>query len=230
MKMEKFDLRILISLLTSTFLLSFFTHPSNAVVGNGSVDQVFILFQIAYLVVGFFTGLYLLVMLWFLIRYRNSSNRESTVWSLKKQNKYILYWVLLVCALVATETLVEAPVTDFVTAKPEDRPVDGVINVRAHQFAFELNGSQSITIQRDKVYMVNVTSSDVIHSFYLFEFGYKIDAVPGRFNIFYLHITDISNQPADGYLVICSEYCGSSHYIMAQDAANGGGAARILVV
>ena len=258
MKMKKFDLRIIVSLIASTFFLSVFTHPSNAVVGDESLAQVRILFDIAFIVVATFTAGYLLLMLFYLLRYRNSNSRDVSVWSLKKQNKYILAWTIIVICLVATETLVEAPVTDFVTSPPENgQPVDGVINVVAHQFQFMVwlqNGTsafnapsnclnfdptcQNVTIQAGKTYMVNITSIDVIHSFFLFEFGYKLDAVPGRLNVFYLKISSDAaknTQPKNsdgspaGYEVICSEFCGPGHFTMAQDTTQGGGAARIIV-
>lgn len=250
MKMKKFDLRILLSLIASTFFLSSLTHPVGAVVGNESLAQVHILFWIAFVVVSLFTGGYFLVMLFFFFRYRSSANRQASVWSIKRQNKYIMAWVLIVIALVATETLVEAPVTEYITEAPPAGEIAGTIHVLAHQFQFMVwltapnvssmpaacgsfdASCQNVTIQAGKTYEVNITSIDVIHSFFFYEFGYKLDAVPGRHNVFYLHVDKeaIGNEPALGYQVICSEYCGASHYTMAQDAVNGGGAARILIV
>lgn len=119
--------------------------------------------------------------------------------------------------------------TNFVTNTSETNQVSGLINVIAKQFEFLLNGSNNITIHKNLIYEINVTSIDVIHSLFIYELGYKIDAIPGRVNIFYLQFKDISQEPTNGYKIICSEFCGSDHYLMSEDYPTGG-AARIIVI
>ncbi len=64
-------------------------------------------------------------------------------------------------------------------------------------------------LQVGKTYLLNVTSVDVIHSFYVYDLSFKIDAVPGTFNVFKLKILK-----AGEYEIKCAEYCGFNHYGM----------------
>jgi cytochrome c oxidase subunit 2 len=58
----------------------------------------------------------------------------------------------------------------------------------------------------------NLSSIDVIHSFFLPAFRVKEDVVPGRINYFWIRTTDIGS-----YYASCAEYCGLNHsYMYAQ--------------
>lgn len=57
---------------------------------------------------------------------------------------------------------------------------------------------------------IRLQAADVIHSFYVPEFLYKKDAVPGRTNEF-----DVVVKRAGTYTGQCAEFCGLSHYQMA---------------
>ena len=60
-----------------------------------------------------------------------------------------------------------------------------------------------------KIVRVQVTGSDVIHSFAVPSFGIKIDAVPGRLNETWFKATK------EGiYYGQCSELCGKNHAFM----------------
>ncbi len=54
-----------------------------------------------------------------------------------------------------------------------------------------------------------VTSDDVIHSFYVPQFLFKRDVVPGRQNVF-----DITVEEAGTYRGQCAEFCGVGHSAM----------------
>ncbi|MBI1308459.1 MAG: cytochrome c oxidase subunit II [Proteobacteria bacterium] len=54
--------------------------------------------------------------------------------------------------------------------------------------------------------VVHVTSSDVIHSFFVPHLGVKIDAIPGRINY-----TWFQADKAGDYLGQCAELCGQAH-------------------
>jgi cytochrome c oxidase subunit 2 len=53
---------------------------------------------------------------------------------------------------------------------------------------------------------IRVTGQDVIHSFYVPQFFYKKDAIPGRINTFQINITE-----AGTYGGQCAEFCGLGH-------------------
>lgn len=57
-----------------------------------------------------------------------------------------------------------------------------------------------------------LTSTDVIHSFWIPALGGKMDAIPGRTNVLRLMPTK-----AGVYRGVCAEFCGASHALMAFD-------------
>ena len=56
---------------------------------------------------------------------------------------------------------------------------------------------------------IRLHAQDVIHSFYVPQFLYKLDAIPGRVNAF-----DIVVEQPGTYTGQCAEFCGLSHYEM----------------
>jgi len=56
---------------------------------------------------------------------------------------------------------------------------------------------------------VQLTSTDVIHSFYLPNFRTKMDAVPGQVNRLWFQ----AKEPGE-YDIGCAQHCGTHHYKM----------------
>ena len=56
----------------------------------------------------------------------------------------------------------------------------------------------------------HVTSLDVIHSFWAYQLGVKVDAVPGADNV-----ADVTPQKLGTFNVRCAELCGVWHGAMA---------------
>jgi len=99
-----------------------------------------------------------------------------------------------------------------------DNPPAGsspTIKIVGHQWYWEFaypDGSKSLRdlkIKSGQVYKLEVTSTDVIHSFFVYELGIKIDAVPGRINHYWIQ----ADRPGE-YRISCTEYCGLLHYDM----------------
>jgi cytochrome c oxidase subunit 2 len=93
-----------------------------------------------------------------------------------------------------------------------------VVQVKAIQWAWSfeyppVNGvsviSDELHIPVDKQVLLQMTSNDVIHSFWVPEFRVKQDVVPGR--ITQLRVTPIR---VGNYKVRCAELCGTSHAYM----------------
>jgi cytochrome c oxidase subunit 2 len=57
--------------------------------------------------------------------------------------------------------------------------------------------------------MIQMTSKDVIHSFYLPNARIKADAIPGRYAKLWFDTTKTGN-----YEIACAEMCGTHHYLM----------------
>ncbi len=115
----------------------------------------------------------------------------------------------LVVAAVAGGTLYTLQITDTI---PEG---DIYIDVIAHQWFWEFvypdqNVSDGLLrVQVNAVVVLNITSADVIHSFFIPEFRLKVDAIPGRVNQYWFQA-----EKAGEYIIECAEYCGVSHFSM----------------
>ena len=90
-----------------------------------------------------------------------------------------------------------------------------IINVTARQFAFTFEypeygiTSTELYMPVDKQVLLNMTSNDVIHSFWVPEFRVKQDIVPGINTEYRITPTELGS-----YKVRCAELCGASHAYM----------------
>jgi cytochrome c oxidase subunit 2 len=73
--------------------------------------------------------------------------------------------------------------------------------------------SKELHIPVDQRVHLVITSTDVIHSFWVPAFGIKQDAVPGRQTQVYLTATEVGTYPG-----LCAELCGFGHTDMRLDA------------
>jgi cytochrome c oxidase subunit 2 len=87
------------------------------------------------------------------------------------------------------------------------------INVIGHQWWWEFEypeygftTAQEMYIPTDRTVLLNLTSADVIHSFWTPRLHGKRDAVPGRIN----NLVYFAEEPGD-YLGQCAEFCGLAH-------------------
>ncbi len=86
------------------------------------------------------------------------------------------------------------------------------INVTAKQWlwGFEyLNGrkfTNELTVPKGKPVKLIMTSSDVLHSFFVPAFRLKQDVVPGTYTTLWFNATETGT-----YEVFCAEYCGTAH-------------------
>lgn len=56
---------------------------------------------------------------------------------------------------------------------------------------------------------LEVVSVDVAHSFFIYELGVHIDAIPGHDNHYWLR----ADSPGE-YRIECTQFCGTGHYTM----------------
>jgi cytochrome c oxidase subunit 2 len=128
-------------------------------------------------------------------------------------------WTAVPTALVTAIAIVSA----IVLHDNGDVPKDALhVKVTAQQFTwtFEYTDGPAKGITAPNLYMpvhraveLEITSVDVLHSFWVPEFGQKQDAVPGRTNPLLITPTKTGTYP-----VICTELCGLGHALMRRDA------------
>lgn len=128
-----------------------------------------------------------------------------------------ILWTLIPTVLVTAIGIVSAVVLaqDDSAGKHPLR-----INVVAQQFIWAFNypsannlTSATLVVPKDRSVLLTFTSKDVIHSFWVPEWGQKQDTVPGIHPT--LHITP---DRLGTFPVICTELCGLGHALMRTQA------------
>jgi cytochrome c oxidase subunit 2 len=130
-----------------------------------------------------------------------------------------IVWTAIPTALVTAIAIVSAIVLHDNGTVPKNALH---VDVTAEQFTWVFNYSDGpgkgvalpdLYLPKDRSVILEIGSKDVIHSFWVPEFGQKQDAVPGRINPLKITATKIGTYP-----VICTELCGLGHAIMRRSA------------
>jgi len=124
-----------------------------------------------------------------------------------------ILWTAIPAVLVTAISIVSG----IVLVKNEQTPKDHLnVNVTARQFAwtFSYPGDGNLTSAQlrlpvDKTVKLHLHALDVIHSFWVPEFGQKQDAVPGLDT----HVV-VTPKRLGTFPVICTELCGLGHAVM----------------
>ncbi|HEX9415991.1 MAG TPA: cytochrome c oxidase subunit II [Gaiellaceae bacterium] len=126
-------------------------------------------------------------------------------------------WTAVPAVLVTAIAIVSAVVLSRNDSFPKDHLT---VDVTAQQFtwSFKYPGQGNVTstllrLPLHKSVKLNLHSLDVIHSFYVPEFGQKQDAVPGITTHLKITPTKLGSFP-----VICTELCGLGHALMRSQA------------
>jgi cytochrome c oxidase subunit 2 len=126
-----------------------------------------------------------------------------------------IVWTAIPAALVTAISIVSAVVLAQ-NSHAGSNPL--VVKVVGQQFAWQFtypNGKTYgyLTLPKGRHAKLDITSKDVIHSFWVPEFSQKQDAVPGQHNTIVVTPTRTGTFP-----VICTELCGLGHALMRSHA------------
>jgi cytochrome c oxidase subunit 2 len=126
-----------------------------------------------------------------------------------------IVWTAIPAALVTAISIVSAVVLAQ-NSHAGSNPL--VVKVVGQQFAWQFtypNGKTYgyLTLPKGRHAKLDITSKDVIHSFWVPEFSQKQDAVPGQHNRIVITPTRLGTFP-----VICTELCGLGHALMRSHA------------
>ncbi|MEX2546571.1 MAG: cytochrome c oxidase subunit II [Chloroflexota bacterium] len=182
--------------------------------GEATSDLYDLTFAIAVIVFVLVEGL----LIWITIRYR----RRPTDTELPKQthgsNPLEILWTI-VPAITVTLLFIAALITLNEQAEASSTSPSVVIEVTGFQwqwtFKYPDQGLSFTGTGRDGPVMalpvdeqirIRLMATDVIHSFYVPQFLYKKDVVPGRVNEFDVVVNDVGT-----YTGQCAEFCGLSH-------------------
>ena len=192
---------------------SFGVQQSETVSGR-SVRHLWQGFSIGAFIIG---GFVLLLILWAVIRYRRKDDSipEQTQYHLPLEVAYTVVPILIVFGLFAATLVVE----NKELANP---PTNVIINVNAFQWGWKFSypGTSAVvvgqTTQDPTMVMpvntnvhINLTSTDVVHGFYIRRFNFSRYALPGVLNQFTFRAINTGTFPGQ-----CTQICGLYHALM----------------
>lgn len=166
------------------------------------------------------------LLLWFVIRYRRRDGRRAhyshgnarleVAWTL------IPFVIVLLIAWASADVWMEVKAADRTAVAATE--ADLFLSVSAKQFEWNVTypgadgelGTDDDFVKRNQIHVpvgrairIDLTSEDVIHSFFLPEFRVKQDAVPGMVIPVWFQATEVGEYP-----LACAELCGIGHYRM----------------
>ncbi|MBU6514539.1 MAG: cytochrome c oxidase subunit II [Acidobacteriota bacterium] len=171
-------------------------------------------FSIGAVIIG---ALVVVLMLWAIVRYRRKGDRipEQHQYHLPLEVIYTVVPILIVFGLFAATLVVE----NKATANPK---TNVVVNVNAFQWGWQFlypgtnalvygqtTQSPIMEIPVNTNVHINLTSTDVIHGFYVRAFNFSRYALPGVVNQF-----TIRAQSTGTFFGQCTQLCGLYHSLM----------------
>lgn len=150
------------------------------------------------------------VMIYFVIKYRRKSPNDKPVgpthstaielgWTLPP---LILVMIIFVWGFRGFMDMNQAP----------NGAYQVLVGASKWSWSFTYNGGETdskLCVPVNTPISLVMTSSDVIHSFYVPDFRVKKDVVPGRYNKIWFEATEPGT-----YNLFCTEYCGQAHSTM----------------
>jgi cytochrome c oxidase subunit II len=165
------------------------------------------------------------VIIYSIFKFRAGPDDDSDGPPIHGNTRLEIAWTAVPAALVTAISIVSAVVLaqneHIPHASAASDPLKPVhVDVIAQQFAWtfkypDFGGLTSATLKLpvDSTAKLRITSLDVTHSFWVPQFGQKLDAVPGSFNTL-----PVTPDKLGTYPVICTELCGLGHAVMRSTA------------
>jgi cytochrome c oxidase subunit 2 len=177
------------------------------------------LFWFIFFIALFFFLLVQILMIYFVIKYRN--RREEEVSKVEGNTFLEIVWTIIPTIILIVIFFYGVYVFDNFQRRPPANSME--IKVIGHQWWWEFQYPNGYTTRDTLIIPVNkpikliMTSQDVIHSFFVRHFRIKEDLVPGRYTWTWFKAVEPGM-----YDIQCAEYCGSRHskmigYIKAID-------------
>lgn len=208
---------ILLTLVGETLFLNASIYPLAAAAEAETVDSAFRLLTVLGLPVA---TLVLAVLLYSVLRFRSRGEPAEEGPPIHGSRPVTVTWLLVSTGL--TVFVIFNPGLSGLAELTRPEPPDLVVQVQAAQWFWkvtypehELTSTEELVLPVGKRVRFEVTSADVLHSFWVPAFRMKIDAVPGRVTQVYVTPTRTGRFDDEFNLRLqCAELCGVGHAIM----------------
>ena len=200
----------------AVFALAYFVRwlPESASKERGGIDFVF------WFTTGICIFIFALVgsiIVYSVVKFRAAPDDDSDGPPIHGHTGLEIVWTAIPAVLVTAISVVSG-----VVLARNDRIPDGAMHVKVTgvQFAwsFEYTAANKLStgdlhLPKGRTTVFDIGSKDVIHSFWVPEFGQKLDALPGQSNELKVTPTKTGTFP-----IICTELCGLGHSVMRSQA------------
>jgi len=201
----------LLTIITNYFLLSVGLLPVEASTQATIIDK---LFNTHFFIISFLFSLISVFMVYSLVVFRNKKGEDEDGKFVTGSTRLEIIWTLIPLATVISFSYLGAK------SLAETRiinPQAMTINVTASQWAWSFEypdfdiTSNILYLPVNKQVNLQMTSLDVIHSFWVPEFRVKQDVLPGENLVKELRFTP---SIIGDYTLMCAELCGGAHAYM----------------
>ncbi len=216
MKYLRHFLNVSVLVIITTFIVSLLLEflpllPQQASVEAISIDTMF---SMHFRVISFLFALIVVFMLYSLVVFRNRGGETDPGDHFEGNTGLEIFWTIVPLIIVIYFAFIGAQsLADVTRTEPDALEVDVIAFQWSWSFEYPAYGVTSTTLYlpKDRQTVLNLTSRDVIHSFWVPEFRVKQDALPGKDFVRQLRITPIKTGD---YMVRCAELCGGAHAYM----------------
>lgn len=207
---------IVLLMIGSYFLLDYlFTNgyllPEQASQQAESIDA---LFQLDFVAIGVLFSLIVGLMVYSFIFFRRRKGDESDGAYVEGNTGLEVIWTVIPLGFVLFLAYFGSAILGRVeAADPQPLRIDVFASQWSWRFEYPESGiiSTELLLPVNKQALLTVSSSDVIHSFYVPEFRLKQDVLPGEGFERELRVTP---SETGEYKIRCAELCGRNHYDM----------------
>jgi cytochrome c oxidase subunit 2 len=204
-------LNVTILIVVVTLALSAFFSNINLLPVQASEEAITIdwLFGLHIQVIAFLFALVSVFIIYSIVVFRRKPNETGDGMYVHGNTTLEVIWTVVPLAAVFLFSYLGAWTLGIVTGPKSD---ELVVEVTASQFSWRFDypdldiSSIELNLPRNRPILFKITSTDVIHSFWVPEFRVKQDAVPGLVRPLRVTPTQVGQ-----YKVRCAELCGTGH-------------------
>ncbi len=176
------------------------------------------MFEIEFNIIYFLFALIIGLMLYSIVFFRRKRGDLSDAKHIEGNTTLEVFWTAIpLIMVIALAFLGSQALSD--TLAPEKKPLDVRVVGQQWTWRFEYPDfgivSDKLYLPVDKQALLQLTSVDVIHSFWVPEFRVKQDALPGGEE--FVRPLRITPNIEGNYKVRCAELCGTRHSYMEND-------------
>lgn len=159
------------------------------------------------------------VLVYSVLRFRHQDGVEEARPAFKRVNGIFAGWLLVTSALAVIILIYPgiAGIRELRADSPPDIEVQVIAEKWEWTFIYSdyditIKDANELVLPVDARVRFEVTSKDVLHSFWVPAFRMKVDAVPGQFNTMYVTTMETGTFTQDANMrVQCAELCGTGH-------------------